>query len=62
MPDPKPTPSELSSEEIAKIEVVLRQAGQNAHKDVVAAFLASIRSELRERGYEWDGSNVRRTG
>jgi len=51
--------NELDSAEIAGIERVLRQAQQNAHQNVtVAAFLASIRAELRERGYEWNGTNV----
>ena len=51
--------NELDSEEIAGIERVLRQAQQNAHEnETVAAFLASIKAELRERGYEWDGTNV----
>ncbi|HEY2371031.1 MAG TPA: hypothetical protein VGH82_00645 [Gaiellaceae bacterium] len=51
--------NELDDEEIAGIERVLRQAQQNAHKnETVAAFLASIKAELRERGYEWNGTNV----
>jgi hypothetical protein len=51
--------NELDSEEIAAIELVLRQAQPNAQQNpTVAAFLASIRAELRERGYEWNGTNV----
>jgi hypothetical protein len=51
--------NELESEEIAGIERVLRQAQQNAQRnETVAAFLASVRAELRERGYEWNGTNV----
>lgn len=50
---------ELDSEEIAGIERVLRQAQQNARENpTVAAFLASIKAELRERGYEWNGTDV----
>jgi hypothetical protein len=51
--------NELDSEEIAAIERVLRQAQPNAQvNETVAAFLASIKAELRERGYEWNGANV----
>jgi hypothetical protein len=51
--------NELDAEEIAAIERVLRQAQPNAHRnETVAAFLASIKAELRERGYEWNGTNV----
>lgn len=51
--------NELDSDEIAGIELVLRQAPPNAHANpTVAAFLGSITAELRERGYEWDGTNV----
>ena len=51
--------NELDSEEIAAIERVLRQAQPNAQvNETVAAFLASIRAELIERGYEWNGTNV----
>ena len=51
--------NELDDEEIAGIERVLRQAQQNVQQnEVVAAFLASIKAELRERGYEWNGTNV----
>jgi len=51
--------NELDSEEIAGIERVLRQAQQNAQQnETVAAFLASVKAELRQRGYEWNGTNV----
>jgi hypothetical protein len=51
--------NELDGEEIAGIERVLRQAQQNAQQnETVAAFLASVKAELRERGYEWNGTNV----
>jgi hypothetical protein len=51
--------NELDDQEIAGIERVLRQAQQNAQQnEIVAAFLASIEAELRERGYEWNGTNV----
>ena len=51
--------NELDREEIAGIERVLRQAQQNElRNETVAAFLASIKAELRERGYEWNGTNV----
>jgi hypothetical protein len=50
--------NELDSEEIAGIERVLRQAQPNAQNETVAAFLASIKAELRERGYEWNGTSV----
>jgi len=51
--------NELDSEEIAGIERVLRQAQQNAQQnETVAAFLARVKAELRERGYEWNGTNV----
>jgi hypothetical protein len=51
--------NELDSEEIAAIERVLQQAQPNAPQNpTVAAFLASIRAELRARGYEWNGTNV----
>jgi len=51
--------NKLDSAEIAGIERVLRQAQPNAHvNETVAAFLASITAELRERGYEWNGTNV----
>ena len=51
--------NELDSEEIAAIERVLRQAQPNAQRnETVAAFLASIEGELRDRGYEWNGTNV----
>ncbi|HEX6788538.1 MAG TPA: hypothetical protein VF091_04785 [Gaiellaceae bacterium] len=50
---------ELDSEGIAAIERVLRQAQPNAQRsETVAAFLASIKAELRERGFEWNGTNV----
>jgi len=55
--------NELDGEEIAGIERVLRQAQQNAQRnETVAAFLASIEAELRDRGYEWNGTNVVPTG
>jgi hypothetical protein len=55
--------NELDGEEIAGIERVLRQAQQNAQQnETVAAFLASVKAELRERGYEWNGTNVVPTG
>lgn len=51
--------NELDSEEIASIERVLRQAQPNAQQNpTVAAFLTSIKAELSERGYDWDGTNV----
>ena len=51
--------NELDGQEIAAIERVLRQAQPNAPENpTVAAFLASIKAELRERGYEWNGTNV----
>ncbi|HEX3225518.1 MAG TPA: hypothetical protein VHQ89_05440 [Gaiellaceae bacterium] len=51
--------NELDNEEIAGIERVLRQAQQNEQRnETVAAFLASIKAELGERGYEWNGTNV----
>jgi hypothetical protein len=51
--------NELDSEEIAGIERVLRQAQQNVQQsETAAAFLASIKAELRRRGYEWNGTNV----
>jgi hypothetical protein len=55
--------NELDNEEIAGIELVLRQAQPKEHEnETVAAFLASIRAELRERGYEWNGTNVQPIG
>ena len=55
--------NELDDEEIAGIERILRQAQQNEHQnETVAAFLASIRTELRERGYEWNGTTVQPIG
>lgn len=55
--------NELDTEEIAGIERVLRQAQQNElRNETVAAFLASIKAELNERGYEWNGTNVVRSG
>jgi hypothetical protein len=51
--------NELDSEEIAAIERILRQAQPNAQQnETVAAFLASVRAGLRERGYEWNGTNI----
>jgi hypothetical protein len=51
--------NELDREEIAGIERVLRQAQQNVQQnETVAAFLASVQAELRERGYEWNGTSV----
>lgn len=51
--------NELDHEEIAAIERVLRQAQPNAQQNpTVAAFLTTIKAELRERGYEWNGTNV----
>ena len=55
--------NELDNEEIAGIERVLRQAQEKEREnETVAAFLASIRAELRERGYEWNGTNVQPFG
>jgi hypothetical protein len=54
--------NELDSDDIAGIERVLRQAQPNAENETVAAFLASVKAELRDRGYEWDGTRVQPIG